>query len=168
MSWGDILPVLIVGLVFVFIMTFLILVNRFQKRERELIHAERMAAIEKGLPLPEGAFSAPNSGDAKAADEIAALQEALKPVPGNSFKSGIALLLLGTGLIAAFLLAQPGWGHWAWGLVLALLGAADLIYWFVSGRAEWKEAQALRAEARQILMGRLKPASVDPRSDQAP
>jgi hypothetical protein len=168
MSTGDFLPVLIVGLVFVFIMTFLILVNRVQRRERELIHTERMAAMEKGLPLPEGSFSAPYSDDARATHDIAALQEALERVPGSSLKTGITLLLLGTGLIAAFLLGQPAWGHWAWGLVLALLGAAELIYWFAAGRAEWTQGQAFQAEARQLLMRRLKSVSPESRPDPAP
>lgn len=149
------LAALIVSLVFVFVMAFLWFVTRYQRRDRELLHAERMAFLEKGLPLPPQFLPTPDPppGEPGVSSENAALQTALGRLPANSLKTGLVAFGLGAGLVLAFLLARPPWGHWAWGLVLMLAGAAHLIYWRAAGREEWMAARAFEEQARRKLVG---------------
>jgi hypothetical protein len=105
---------------------------RAQVRHRELLHAERLAAIERGLPPPADAEGPPPSPPQAAA------------TAGNSLKTGLVCLGLGLGLLAALRLG--GSPYWPWGLVLAGLGAAHLVYWFTLGKALWEEARRAAAD----------------------
>jgi hypothetical protein len=93
----------------------------------QLHHAERLAAIEKGVevaPLPPEFF-----------------QSYRRPASGraSSLRWGLIWLLVGCALVVAL---YYGSGHddaW-WGLLPAAIGAALLIYYFIAGRKFENEA----------------------------
>ncbi len=102
---------------------------------REMIHQERMAAMEKGVALPElpadaaGGFGETAGGPAW--------------VRAASLLAGLVLVLGGFGLTVAFLLIGPGTGVsdlgllWPVGLVPAFTGCGLLLFVLVerlSGR----------------------------------
>jgi hypothetical protein len=125
-DWGDTLiaVVAVVG-AFSYFGVIMFMGIRAQIRARELLHAERQAALEKGLPLPEEppAPTTPAGSSAK------------KP-PAHALKMGIFWLFLGLGIILSLRIADPGSGRWAWGIIVVAVGLADLVYWFVRGKAE--------------------------------
>ncbi len=109
---------------------FWTLLARGQMRARELLHAERLAAIDKGL-LP------PLEVDFGASGESA--------VPGASKKKedemralgmGLFWLLIGLGFILAMNVVYPGSTRWGWGIIVVFLGLAYLVgYWLARGKA---------------------------------
>ncbi len=103
------------------------IVTKKEMRERELLHAERLAALEKGLTLPGPTPAAPSDASAP-------------------LKMGIFWLSLGVGLIVALLIAAPGSTRWAWGLIVVAMGVSDLAFWLLRGRAECLEAERARQE----------------------
>ncbi len=112
-------------------------VTKAQTRARELLSAERLAAIERGLPPPEEPASA---GGKKSRSQTLAM--------------GIWWLSLGLGLIVAVLIAVPGRATWAWGLIVVAMGVSDLVYWFVRGKAEAEETQRAEQETRDAFARR--------------
>jgi hypothetical protein len=99
-------------------------VTRAQVRARELLHAERQAAIEKGLPPPEG--PAPPGG---------------KEPPTHALGAGLLWSFLGLGFMLAMRVVYPGSTCWGWGIILVALGLAYLVgYWLTRGKADADEA----------------------------
>jgi hypothetical protein len=102
------------------------------KRELfQLYHAQRMAAIEKGIDLPP---------------PPAEIFEGLKPpafptssVPAAQasmlahLKRGLSLMLVGTVIFVA-LWFTAGYDVAWWGLIPAAVGLADLLFYFLAGR----------------------------------
>jgi hypothetical protein len=86
-----------------------------------LHHAERLAAIEKGVevaPLPPEFF-----------------QTYRRPAPGgaSSLRWGLIWLLVGCALVVALYFGSGHEDAW-WGLLPAAIGAALLLYYFIAGR----------------------------------
>lgn len=113
----------------------------FRKRREmfQLYHAERMAAIEKGIelpPLPEEFFRV-GSG---------------RPLPARHRRFGLILLFLGVALTVAL------WGDgdpFLWGLLPVALGLAYLLAALLEAR-EQKDSPATPAEdATQTRIGRM-------------
>jgi hypothetical protein len=99
------------------------LVLNYHKRRRliELVHAERLAAIERGMEIPTLPI------------EILGAP----PVGRSALLSGLIWLLVGLALMAALhgLDGHSGFGgSYVWGLVPTAVGVAYLIYYFVEGR----------------------------------
>jgi hypothetical protein len=95
---------------------------RRRRETLQLYHAERMAAIEKGLEVPSLPAELFQDGD-KRKDRK----------PSNTLFRGWLLLLIGISVCAAMLLTgdRDGW----WGLIPAAIGVAYLLtYWSDSGR----------------------------------
>jgi hypothetical protein len=94
---------------------------------REMIHQERMTALEKGVTLPELAPDVP-AGLGEAAGGTAWVHSA-------ALLAGLVLLVGGTGTMAAFLLIGPGTGVsdlgllWPVGLIPASAGIGLLLYY---------------------------------------
>jgi hypothetical protein len=87
----------------------------------QLHHAERLAAIEKGVelaPLPPEFF-----------------QSYRRALPGaaSSLRSGLMWLLIGGALFVALYEAVGPDQAW-WGLLPAAVGAANLLFYFIAGR----------------------------------
>jgi hypothetical protein len=87
--------------------------RRSQKLEHQ--HRERMAAIEKGIPLPPMNADADPRADTKRAD------------PARILRSGVMLLSLGVVLYFAINAAGGSEGA-LFGLIPATLGLANLAY----------------------------------------
>ena len=99
---------------------------RRKKNNFELLHRERMAAIEKGLevpPIPEEMLT--NSGGPRR-----------RRHPNDTFRRGLVWLFLGIALW--FTLRATVWDQSkAWfGLPLVAIGLANLLYYAVLGRHE--------------------------------
>src|SRR5438132_6538814 len=93
--------------------------SREKQRRLEMIHQERMAAIEKGIPLPE-------------MPELDAPIPPARPRPPNSnamLALGIIFLFVGIGGVGALFLSPVGYLHpyWSTPLPLVLLGFGLLL-----------------------------------------
>lgn len=112
-------------------------------RLREISHAERMAVMERGLPL--------SNGDAERLDSLLIGGEGGEPRPVRANPTGVhwvrlAALALGLTLLFAGLGLIPGLylqsdseasGTWPLGLIPILMGAGLLLFvWLSRGLAE--------------------------------
>jgi hypothetical protein len=121
------------------------LVLRYVARSRELLSAERRAAIEKGLDAP--------------------LDIGVRPrrMLWNPLKT--AVLLLGTGLaVTVVLLGRP---EWVFGLFVIIIGLANLAYYRLAGKEEWTRELALREELHRAFLQRLGAAPARPAAPTA-
>ena len=94
-----------------------LIVGYFEYRKTKLLHLERMAAIERGLP-PIGAYDG-------------------RPLaPWNYFRRGTLWLLPGLGLsLFTWLIAgDPTSGWTIVGILMACVGLAYLLAYYVEGR----------------------------------
>ncbi len=95
---------------------------RGQRRQRrlELIHAERMAAIEKGIPLPE------------MPDYEGLAQRRLNP--RWPLGVGAAIAMSGLGLCAALYLSGDEYHNqiWSFGLIGVFLGLGLMLHYFLT------------------------------------
>ncbi|NQD36441.1 hypothetical protein HPT27_05335 [Permianibacter sp. IMCC34836] len=116
------IPIIIVPVVFI-TLAFVanIAINHFSRlrlQEREMLNKERMGAMERGINVP--------------------LLEAPRPHRNRpALNTGLTLLAVGIG-IGVYMF--DGWhdNDWALGLIVALAGAAKLVYWQLAGKAEWQ------------------------------
>ena len=125
--------VLTIGMALATASLVVFLVLRYLQRSRELLSAERRAAIEKGLDAP--------------------LDLGVRPrrVLWNPLKT--AVLLIGTGLGIAFLFA--GHNEWVSGGFVIIIGLANLAYYRLAGKREWEREVALREELHRAYLRRL-------------
>ena len=90
----------------------------FQHQERrrrlEILHQERLAAIEKGIPLPELPLEPPAVG---------APQDTHAPL-----FPGIVLLTFGVGSMVAFLMTRPLAEYWMLPLPVVFMGVGFILY----------------------------------------
>jgi hypothetical protein len=105
------------------------LVIRAQVRAREMLHAERLAAIAKGLPPPDEPAAEIGGG---APNGSGALPQA--PKADKALGTGLSWLFLGAGVILALRIVNPGSTSWGWGVIpvslgLAYLAGVGLSYW---------------------------------------
>ena len=101
----------------------------------EALSRERLAAIEKGVPLPEREPEPPKLPERAA--------HPLKPTLAT-LAVGIALLI---GLAP---------NHRVWGIVVTALGIAGMCYWLVAGRSEWQRQQVMEEEMHRAYVEYLK------------
>jgi len=97
----------------------------------QMLHQERMAAIEKGLPLP-------SSQDYALASQKTAL------TPRDNLRRGLLWAFVGIGLVVSFRFSAFGiWGDrhrgdtgtfLAFGIICLCVGAAYLIFYFIESR----------------------------------
>jgi Domain of unknown function (DUF6249) len=122
---SDMVP--IAAIVMVFGMIIVIIVSKVIGRIRvsQMIHQERMAAIEKGLPPPSAQDYSLASG---------------RPVtPKYNLRRGLLWGLVGVGLLIAYRLAAFGVRgerepFLAVGIICVCVGAAYLIFYFIESR----------------------------------
>jgi hypothetical protein len=89
-----------------------------KKEVFELHHRERMAAIEKGMEvpaLPVELLAGPTDMQRKNQDPL---------------KRGLVWTLVGIAVASALYLEDKE--HWAWGLVPAAIGVANLLYYAIT------------------------------------
>jgi hypothetical protein len=96
-----------------------------RQRRIEIIHAERMAAIEKGIPLPE-------LPDYEALSDVALRARASSAVnPRWPLGVGAVCLMLGIGLSLALWLSGDDYHNqiWPFGLIGVFLGAGLMLHY---------------------------------------
>ena len=87
-----------------------------RRRRLEILHQERLAAIEKGIPLPELPLEPPSAG---------------VPQGGHfSLFPGIVLLTFGVGSMAAFLMTMQLADYWMLPLPIVFMGVGFIFYHF--------------------------------------
>ena len=96
-----------------------------RQRRLEIIHAERLAAMEKGIPLPELPIDPPRAPGTPKTDVPLIL--------------GIILAAFGFGTMVALRLMAPGWGNitgarsiWPMPLPIALMGVGLILYFLLA------------------------------------
>lgn len=99
---------------------YLVFSHRRQRHLIKLHHAERMAAIERGMDPPQ--FP----------------QQVLGPWLGSQsgLLPGMVWLCVGLALIPALYEYSGSHRTWIWALVPTAVGIAYLVYYFVEGRKE--------------------------------
>jgi len=80
---------------------------------------ERMAAIEKGIDLPDLSNSSHHREHYRSYN--------------SSLRGGIVLLFVGIGLTLA-LWVNAGMNGAVWGVFIGLIGVGKLVYWAIAGR----------------------------------
>jgi hypothetical protein len=90
-----------------------------QRRRLEVLHAERLAAMDKGIPLPELPIDPPPA-DRRESDRNVSLM------------IGIVLAMFGVGTMIAFRMIEPF--RWAWPIPLpmAFMGAGLVLHYILT------------------------------------
>ena len=124
---GTLIPIVVilcaVGLPLSIPIVYLALNYRKRRRLMELHHAERMAAIERGMEIPPLPL------------EILGAQ----PTSRSTLLAGLIWLFVGLALLVGLreLHGFVGFGGWSvWGLVPTAVGLAYLIYYVIEGRKQ--------------------------------
>ncbi len=109
-------------------------------QKRKMRHSERMAMIEKGLmpPLADGLAAAGEESFAKRREQR---------------RSGVFMICFGIGLSFMFGLANNGWRTVWIGILIAMIGVAELVNAILDEREEERSARRLppSGEPRQPL-----------------
>jgi len=95
---------------------------RSKKRRLEILHQERMAALEKGVPLPELPDLEPPPRPAAPKGDY----------PNATLLTGIILLCAGLGGIGGFMFSPPLQKYFSIPLPLALVGFGLVLYHFLT------------------------------------
>jgi hypothetical protein len=103
--------------------------QRRQKR-MELIHKERMMAMEKGIPLPE----LPEFGEPPARSALAEAVASIRINPRWPLGLGAICVLVGAGVCLAFWLSPIPEPHQAWpfGLLGVFFGVGLFFHYFLT------------------------------------
>lgn len=114
----DLIPLVAIISVFGAGVVIVAIVMYIHYKKEVMRNKERMAAIEKGIPLPA------NGGSSRHDDSS-----------HSSLRSGIVLLFMGIGLALA-LWVNAGMDGAVWGVFVGLIGVGKLVYWAIAGRKE--------------------------------
>ena len=106
------------------IIGYLFLKNRSRQQRMEIIHRERMAAMEKGIPLPE--FPPEPAIEYRQGDP-----DHVIPIMGTVFSS----LSLGAMIVLYWILPAGSHELWVTPLPLAFLGAGLVAFHFLKGKS---------------------------------
>jgi hypothetical protein len=131
-SIADLIFVIALAAVFISIPWLAYLQYRDKRRRFEIIHQERLAAMEKGIPLPEF----PNLDLGPSPFLLARL--AAKPgSPQASLLTGLIFLCASVGamVVLFFLLPLDRHLYWILPLPLALVGIGLLLYYVLFRRS---------------------------------
>jgi len=103
-----------------------------KRRERqhriEILHAERLAAMDKGIPLPELPFDPPPEAWKRPTDRTVALA------------IGLVLAAFGFGAMGMLAILAPDKPYWAVPLPVALMGLGLVLYYRLSVAADATDA----------------------------
>ena len=120
---GVLIPIIAIVLGIGLVMLMIYLDYRKRREMFQLYHAERMAAIEKGIelpPLPDEFFQGPRGRE---------------PLPVRNRRIGLILLLFGIALTLALWGSAGADASW-WGLLPVALGLAYLVAAFLEAREQ--------------------------------
>jgi len=98
----------------------------------DLIHRERLAAIEKGVPLPE----LPDYGDGSADSPLAEALARLRLDPRWPLGAGAVCIMLGIGTSLALALSGDEYHNqvWPFGLIAVFFGLGLWLHYVLAGR----------------------------------
>jgi|CXWL01.1.fsa_nt_gi hypothetical protein len=94
--------------------------RRDGQRRLDILHAERMAAMDKGIPLPELPLDPPPSAWRR------------PPDPTVPLAIGIVLTAFGVGAMLMLAIVAPGRPYWAVPLPIAMMGLGLVLYYRLS------------------------------------
>jgi hypothetical protein len=94
--------------------------RREKQRRLDIIHAERLAAIDKGIPLPEVPIDPPPSAWRR------------PPDPKTPLAIGIVLTAFGIGAMLMLAIVSPGQPFWAVPLPVAMMGLGLILFYRLS------------------------------------
>jgi hypothetical protein len=102
--------------------------RRERQHRMEILHAERLAAMDKGIPLPELPFDPP--------------PEAWKRPPDRTVPlvMGIVFAALGFGSMLMLAFVAPDKPYWAVPLPIALMGLGLVLYYRLSVASDSSDA----------------------------
>ncbi len=111
--------------VFAWLTAYECLKRRGWERRMEIVHAERLVAMEKGIPLPELPIDPP-----------------LAPRdPRVPLIVGVVLTTFGGGSMIALALLAVGKNYWAAPLPVTLVGVGLMLYYFLSVSPEYRRTR---------------------------
>jgi hypothetical protein len=95
--------------------------KRLEKQRRlDIVHAERLAAMDKGIPLPEVPIDPPPSAWRR------------PPDPRTPLAIGIVLTAFGAGAMLMLAIVAQGQRFWAVPLPIAMMGLGLILYYRLS------------------------------------
>jgi len=114
----------------IIILIFMYLRNKKRQKTIELIHKERMAAMEKGIPMPEWPDYDINGKSSLIED----LRGRRSQNPKAHLGAGALLVMIGAGICLAFYLAGIADLRLLWplGLIVVFIGIGLFIYYFLT------------------------------------
>ena len=126
---GLIVAALTAGVVGYFLLKFL-----ERRRRLEILHAERMAALDKGIPLPELPLEPSTSRHAR------------PPDPRAPLIVGMVLMAFGVGSMIALSLVERLRPVWPMPLPVAFIGGGLVLYYFLAVAGQGPTSSARRGE----------------------
>ena len=99
---------------------YLYLKGREKQRRLDIIHAERLAAIDKGIPLPEVPIDPPPSAWRR------------PPDPKVPLAIGIVLTAFGIGAMVMLAIVAQGQPFWAVPLPVVMMGLGLILFYRLS------------------------------------
>jgi len=114
----------------IIILIFIYMRNRRRHKTLELIHKERLAAMEKGIPIPEW----PDYDINGKSTLIEGLRGRRSQNPKAYLGAGALLVMIGAGICLAFYLAGVADLRLLWplGLIVVFIGIGLFIYYFLT------------------------------------
>jgi hypothetical protein len=113
----------------VIILIFMYLRNKKRQKTFELIHKERLAAMEKGIPMPEWPDYDINGKGILAES----LRGGRSQNPKASLGAGAILVMIGAGICLAFYLVGADLRQiWPVGLIVVFAGIGLFIHYFLT------------------------------------
>jgi hypothetical protein len=109
--------------------------SRMAIAQLQALSQERLAAIERGVPLPEPETPLPKPPERA----------------GHPLKPTLSVLAVGIALWIGL-----SADHRVWGMVVTALGIAGLFHWFFAGSADWRRQCAMDEEMHQAYVQYLK------------
>ncbi len=100
--------------------------------EREMLHRERLLAMEKGIPLPEF----PTLAEEPSGSLLDYLSGSIA-IPKLALGCGLILIFGGAGMVAAFLIVPDSELHkvWSVGLIPGFIGVGFVLYYLFIRRS---------------------------------
>jgi hypothetical protein len=111
-----------------FVLIILYMKHRKRRQTIELIHKERMAAMEKGIPMPEWPDYDVN-GKAAVCEDIRGDR---KENPKGALGAGAILMMVGAGMCLAFYLWPAVRQIWPIGLIVVFTGVGVMLSYLLT------------------------------------
>jgi len=128
-NWSD--PIFPIFWVFgwaAFVLIILYMKNKKRQKTLELIHKERMAAMEKGIPMPEWPDYDINGKGSMFED----LRSERCDNPKGALGAGAILIMVGAGMCLAFYLWPAVRQIWPIGLIVVFTGVGVLLSYLLT------------------------------------